>query len=275
MRERAGLLVKRGLSRAAVITLLALGSACAGVASVAFAAEETTAPVPGAPALTGGDWEHWKPGNEVKDTASLQRGARNFLAYCVGCHSLKYMRYARMAQDLHITNNQLLTDLILPGAKATDYIITPMPASDSATWFGKTPPDLSLEARLRGTAWIYQYLETFYSDPSRSTTGVNNLRLENSAMPHVLASLQGVPVAVFRTVGNQREFVGFQPGTVAGSLTPQQYDDFVRDLVNFLDYVGEPAQVARRQLGIWVVLFLLAFTAIAWFLKKEYWKDVH
>jgi ubiquinol-cytochrome c reductase cytochrome c1 subunit len=234
--------------------------------------------------LAGADWEKWSAGNDVQNNASLQRGARNFLGYCVGCHSLKYMRYARMAQDLHITPEQLETDLLIPGDKPTDYIISPMPPPDAVNWFGKAPPDLSLEARLRGTAWIYQYLKTFYADPSRTTTGVNNLRLPNSAMPHVLANLEGVKVGVFHTieekgsdgqVSKRQEFAGFQPGQVAGSLSEADYDGFVRDTVNFLDYVGEPAQVARRQLGIWVLLFLLAFTVIAWLLKKEYWKDVH
>jgi ubiquinol-cytochrome c reductase cytochrome c1 subunit len=278
-----------------VRALLLLG--LAGVAPWIGAAEPTPAATPpaatppaatppaatAAPVLTGADWESWAPGNDVRNLASLQRGARNFLGYCVGCHSLKYMRYARMAADLHIPADQLAADLLIPGDKPTDYIISPMPPADAVTWFGKAPPDLSLEARLRGTSWIYQYLKTFYADPSRTTTGVNNLRLENSAMPHALGNLEGIKFGVFRTiedkgsdgqVSSRREFAGFQPGYVAGSLTASEYDDFVRDLVNFLDYVGEPAQVARRQLGIWVILFLLAFTVVAWLLKREYWNDV-
>ena len=234
-------------------------------------------------AQSGTDWEHWSAGNQVDNIASLQRGARNFLNYCVGCHSLKYMRYSRMAHDLRISDEQLKDYLLLAGDKPADYILTRMPAADSEGWFGKTPPDLSLEARSRGTDWIYQFLKTFYADPSKPTTQVNNLRLENAAMPHVLADLQGVQTAAFKVeelkgdggeVMKQKVFAGFQPG-VPGKLTAEQYDDFVRDTVNFLDYVGEPAQADRRQMGIWVVLFLLAFTWIAWLLKKEYWKDVH
>ncbi len=157
-----------------------------------------------------------------------------------------------------------------------------MPAKDAEAWFGKAPPDLSLIARSRGADYLYQFLKTFYVDASKPT-GVNNLRLEGTAMPHVLSPLEGVKKAVFKTEETkgedgkphtERVFEKFET-VVPGSLTEAQYDAFVRDTVNFLDYAGEPAQTKRRSLGVWVVLFLIAFTWLTMLMKKEYWKDVH
>lgn len=217
----------------------------------------------------GADWESWEPDNSVADTASLQRGLRDFAGYCRGCHSLKYMRYSRMGDDLQIPAAQLAKYVLPAGAKPSDYVMTPMPSADAQNWFGKVPPDLSLMARERGTGYLYRFLTTFYSDPSR-TTGANNLQLASVAMPHVLSTLEGVKVAVFKD-GVFDHFVQVAPG----SLSHEEYLATVRDLVNFLDYVGEPAQVQRRSLGVKVVLFLLAFTALTYLLKREYWKNVH
>lgn len=220
--------------------------------------------------------------NEVANLPSLQRGARNFMSYCSGCHSLKFMRYSRLAEDLKISDQLRDQFLIRPGDKFSDYIKAPMPASDAQEWFGKAPPDLSLVARSRGPDWIFNFLTTFYADPASRQTGVNNLQLPGTAMPHVLASVQGVQNAVWRASehkdenGNPvaaQEFEKFESGVV-GNLTPAQYDEFARDTVNFLQYVSDPSQVERQGLGIWVVLFLLMFTGIAYMLKKEYWKDV-
>lgn len=231
----------------------------------------------------GGGHAGWEraANNEPANLPSLQRGARNFMAYCSGCHSLRFMRYSRLAADLKIPDEQRDRYLVPPGAKFTDYITTSMPEADANEWFGKAPPDLSLVTRSRGTDWVFNFLTTFYADPESRQTGVNNLQLPGTAMPHVLASLQGVQNAVWRNVEHQgeggtvvtREFVKFEPGVV-GSVTPEQYDEFVRDTVNFLQYVGDPTQLERQGLGIWVVLFLLMFTGIAYLLKKEYWKDV-
>ncbi|MGH8141245.1 MAG: cytochrome c1 [Steroidobacteraceae bacterium] len=236
------------------------------------------AEVPGAGAIAPVDWQNWRAGNDVSDIASLQRGARNFMNYCEGCHALKYMRYQRMATDLKIPTAVLQANLVPPGSTPLNYISTPMPSADALNWFGKVPPDLSDMARYKGTNYIYQYLKTFYQDPS-SPTGTNNLADPNVAMPDVLSDLEGVKQAVYRTVkhpGGQTEQVFDHFATVSpGNMTPEQFDQFVRDTVNFLDYVGEPAQVQRRSMGIWVVLFLLALTGLAWLLKKEYWKDVH
>jgi ubiquinol-cytochrome c reductase cytochrome c1 subunit len=231
----------------------------------------------GAPA--GVNWQAWTAGNEVKDTKSLQRGASNFVNYCLACHSLKYMRYERMANDLEIPLEQLRASLIPTDAKPTDYMLSTFPKADAEVWFGKQPPDLSLVARARGTDWTYRFLKGFYIDKSKAT-GTNNLVLDGASMPAVLSDLEGVKAAVFSEHAAAGGAHGGGPAVerfetiAAGRMTPEQFDGFVRDTVNFLDYVGEPSQVQRRSIGIWVVLFLLVFTAFAWMLKKEYWKDV-
>jgi ubiquinol-cytochrome c reductase cytochrome c1 subunit len=221
----------------------------------------------------GADWESWSADNSVSDVASLQRGLRDYAGYCRGCHALKYVRYSRLADDLQITPDQLQKFLLPVGVKPSDYVASPMPSADAQTWFGKVPPDLSLIARARGTDYLYRFLTTFYSDPSKPT-GANNLQLASVAMPDVLSSLEGVKVAVFKTVDKEQVFDHFVQ-VAPGSLSREEYLSAVRDLVNFLDYAGEPAQVQRRSLGIKVVLFLLAFTALTYLLKREYWKNIH
>jgi ubiquinol-cytochrome c reductase cytochrome c1 subunit len=221
----------------------------------------------------GSDWESWEPDNSVADIASLQRGLRDFAGYCRGCHALKYMRYSRMADDLQIKPDQLQKFLLPAGTKPSDYVATPMPPADALAWFGKVPPDLSLMARARGDGYLFRFLTTFFSDPTRPT-GANNLQLPSVAMPHVLSTLEGVKVAVFKTVDKEQVFDHFVQ-VAPGSQSHEEYLATVRDLVNFLDYVGEPAQVQRRSLGVKVVLFLLAFTALTYLLKREYWKNVH
>jgi ubiquinol-cytochrome c reductase cytochrome c1 subunit len=253
---------------ALVLTLMSAPSVLLA-AEPAAADAESAAPV---------RWEAWHAGNDVADTASLQRGARNFMNYCIGCHSLKYMRYQRMADDLEIPTALLNANLVAPGSTNLDYILSSMPAADAANWFGKTPPDLSLMARARSRDYLYQFLTTFYVDPTRQT-GANNLRLPVTAMPHVLSELEGLKAAVFRDVtkadgGHEQVFDHFEQ-LAPGRLTTAEYDGFVRDTVNFLDYVSDPSQTARRGLGLWVVLFLLVFTWLAWLVKREYWKDVH
>ena len=224
----------------------------------------------------GVDWQAWKAGNEVGDTASLQRGAANFINYCFGCHSLKYLRYSRMAQDLEIPTAQLTANLVPSGAKATDYIVSAFPAAEAEAWFGRVPPDLSLITRSRGRDYVYKFLKGFYVDTSK-VTGSNNLVLEGAAMPAVLSDLEGVKRAVFAdaVAGHEGKVVERFEQIAPGRLNTAQYDGFVRDTVNFLDYASDPSQVRRRDIGIWVVLFLLVFTGFAWLLKKEYWKDVH
>jgi len=245
------------------------------------AAEEVTG-MTAAPAKEGADWQSWRAHNDVADLASVQRGARNFVSYCLGCHSLKYERWSRLGADLAIPGQLLQQDLVPPGDKATEYMLSSMPAADSAAWFGRIAPDLSLVARARGRDYVYQYLKTFYVDPTRQT-GANNLRDPGSPMPDVLSDLGGLKSAVFRDVTtwgeggqvtHEQVFEHFEP-LVPGRMSSTEFDGFVRDTVNFLDYVGEPTQSARRALGVWVVLFLLVFTWLTWLMKREYWKDVH
>lgn len=213
-------------------------------------------------------------GNDPYNQASLQRGARNFMNYCSGCHSAKFVRYNRLAKDLAIPEAELRANLMFTSDKPADTIQSAMPAQDAIKWFGVAPPDLSLITRSRGTDHVYAYLMSFYRDASRPT-GVNNTVLVGTAMPHVLADLQGVQTAVFKTaaVAGAPEFERFelpQPGV----LSPEKYAEFVRDTVNFLEYMDEPIQTTRRDLGVWVILFLMLFTGFAYLLYKEFWRDV-
>jgi ubiquinol-cytochrome c reductase cytochrome c1 subunit len=264
---------------------LFLGALLAALAPAVMAQSGEAAPAAPAAAAEaaegfGHDWSSWHAGNSVSDLASLQRGARDFMGYCRGCHSLKYVRYSRLAQDLEIEPALAEKYLVPASAKLSDYVTAPMPRADAENWFGKDPPDLSLMARARGVDYLYQLLTTFYVDPARPT-GANNLRLDAIAMPDVLSDLEGLKRAVFKEermggadAATQRVFDHFEP-IVAGQLSQEQYQQFVRDIVNFLDYVSEPAQAHRRALGVWVVLFLLVFSWLAYLLKKDYWKDVH
>jgi ubiquinol-cytochrome c reductase cytochrome c1 subunit len=249
------------------------------LASGGVFAAETEA---GAEAATATNWKTWQVDIDVANKGALQRGARNFMNYCVGCHSLKFERYSRMGQDLEIPPELLDKYLVPAGDKPANYILTTMPAADAEVWFGKAPPDLSLMARARGADYIYRFLKTFYVDPTRQT-GANNLQLPTTAMPHVLSELEGLKKPVYKSIEKQGEdgkatteqvFDHFEQ-VAPGRMNAEEYDAFVHDTVAFLAYVGEPAQLQRHALGIWVVLFLLVFTWLAWLMKKEYWKDVH
>ncbi|HEX5047918.1 MAG TPA: cytochrome c1 [Gammaproteobacteria bacterium] len=209
--------------------------------------------------------------NNVADTASLQRGAKYFVNYCLGCHSAKYVRYNRLAKDLQLTEQQLVDNLMFTGERPFDTMAIGARPEDQARWFGRQPPDLSLIARSRGPDYIYTFLRSFYADPKKPT-GANNVVLPGTAMPHVLWELQGVQTAKFKE--GSGEFEGFELAR-AGALQPEEYDEVVRDIVNFLDYIGEPIQRERVALGIRVIGFLLVFWLIAYLLKKEIWKDVH
>ncbi len=228
-----------------------------------------------AQASSGGDYEH--PNNDVSNVASLQRGAANFVNYCSGCHSAKYVRFNRLAVDLQLTDAQVEQNLIFTGGKLTDTMTVAMADGDSAKWFGKTPPDLSVIARARGTDYLYSFLKSFYLDPSRPS-GMNNTVLAGVSMPHVLWELQGLQKPVYEGAATadgkvEKHFKGFELAT-PGKLSPEEYDAFVRDTVNFLDYIGEPVQLQRRNLGFRVVGFLLVLFLLAYALKQEYWKDV-
>jgi ubiquinol-cytochrome c reductase cytochrome c1 subunit len=217
-----------------------------------------------------------RAGNDVHNVASLQRGARNFVNYCLGCHSAQFVRWNRVAADLGIPEAALQQNLMFAGGKPFDVIQSAMPPGQATTWLGHAPPDLSLIARSRGTDYVFTYLKSFYADPARPN-GINNRVLANTAMPHVLWPLQGLAQPKFRLVTvngrTEQHLVGLEPGE-PGELGTEEFDAFVRDTVNFLDYMGEPVKAKRESLGIWVILFLLAFWLMAWLLKREYWKDV-
>jgi ubiquinol-cytochrome c reductase cytochrome c1 subunit len=210
---------------------------------------------------------------DVSNLPSLQRGARNFVNYCLGCHSAKYMRYSQLGEDLALTEDEVRENLMFTGERIYDTMQTAMPAERAREWFGNAPPDLSLIVRSRGSDYVYTFLRSFYEDPSRPT-GVNNAVLPGTAMPHVLAGLQGLQRARHeKEEGGIAERLVLEPGS-PGELPAAAFDSFVRDTVAFLEYVAEPHKAKREALGVWVVLFLLMFTALAWFLYKEYWKDV-
>jgi ubiquinol-cytochrome c reductase cytochrome c1 subunit len=229
-------------------------------------------------AQEGGEIELLHAGTDINDVASLQRGARDFMNYCSGCHSLTYVRYNRIAEDLKIPEKDLTRNLMFTSSKVFDGVVSAMPAADAAGWFGKTPPDLSLMARERGTDYIYSFLKGFYVDNTRPW-GVNNLYLPGAAMPAVLSSLQGTQQPVFKNEpdagGSAHMVLVGVKALTPGSLSEQEYDGFVRDVTNFLDYAGEPVKAKRQSLGVFVTLFLLVGFVFAYLLKKEYWKDVH
>ncbi len=211
----------------------------------------------------------------LDDVASMQRGARTFFNYCSGCHSLQYLRYSRLAEDLKLDPNEVEKNFVFTGAKITDHAISHMPAADGEKWFGKAPPDLSLEARSKGADWIYSYLKSFYLDPSRPL-GWNNKVFANASMPNVLWELQGLQVAEHEPAkAGQDATIGKLELQTPGRQTPAQFDRTVRDLTAFLQYAGEPAALQRESMGVWVLLYLAFFTLIAYLLKSEFWKDVH
>ena len=207
----------------------------------------------------------------------------------MGCHSLSYQRYERTASDLGIDPDVMVQAIVPSDKKIGDLGTIAMPSKGAAEWFGAPPPDLTLVTRKRSPEWVYTYLKTFYSDSSRPL-GVNNKVFPKVGMPHVLEPLQGIQRSVckeaqVRATGqadpavdqtlaeNQCGFLEVVEGT--GKLTPAEYDQLIYDLVNFLEYVGEPSKAKAHNLGIYVLLFIMIFFVFAYLLKREYWKDVH
>lgn len=215
---------------------------------------------------------------DVKNSASVQRGAANFMNYCSACHSLRFLRYGRLAEDHGIPEDLLRENLMFTSDKPGDHILSAMPAEQAASWFGQKPPDLSLTARARGADWIYSFLMTFYVDDKKAT-GVNNLQLPGASMPHVLADLEG-----YKALANQDEADGGGYGASAkpsfelieaGVMSTAQYDQFVSDITNFLAYAAEPGKATMHSRGLWVIFYLLLLIPLTYFIKKEFWKDVH
>lgn len=218
---------------------------------------------------------------DIQDTEKLQRGAKLFMNYCSGCHSLRYMRYNRMATDLGLTtftgevdNDLLVSNLIFTTAKVHDPIQISLPPTDAQQWFGRVPPDLSLEARERGPAWIYTYLKSFYVDENRPY-GANNLLVPDVAMPNILAPLEGKVIDARHGTHSDNHLPARLVLVEQGEMSQQQFDSALQDLVTFLVYVGEPVKLVRYQMGIFVMLFLFIFLLVAYRLKKIYWRDIH
>lgn len=232
---------------------------------------------------------------DVSSRPLLQEGARTYFNYCVGCHSLKYLRYSRLAEDLGLTEKLVMENLNTTGGKFGEPITNAMPVDQgeetgaATAWFGKSPPDLSLVARSRGTQWVYSYLLSFYPDPARPL-GWNNAQFPGASMPHVLWQLQGSQQAELHPKEKGPDgqdlpcshgpeidgkcFAGFSAAT-GGSQNAVQYADTARALTSFLEYAGEPAILKREQYGVWVLLYLVLLCGLTYWLKHEFWKDVH
>ncbi len=226
--------------------------------------------------------------NNLRDKASLQRGAQIYMNKCQACHSLQYTRYNQVGEYIGALDEEgnVLEDIIQANLnfvtdKVTDKIHNSMPAEDGAKWFGVNPPDLTLVTRTRGKHWVYSYLKAFYVDESRPW-GVNNTVFPDVGMPHVLLDMQGYQEPILKTVMVQdgdkqiekQEVTGLKL-VKAGQLNAEQYDRAMTDLVNFLEYVGEPAKEKRTRMGVFVILFLVILTSFLYALKREFWKDVH
>lgn len=211
---------------------------------------------------------------DLHNQQSLQRGAKLFVNYCLSCHSAQHMRYNRMGRDIGLSDDQVIENLMFASDKVGSQMTIAMSRKDAKEWFGAPPPDLTLVARVRGADWLYTYLRTFYVDDTRPF-GVNNVVFPSVGMPHVLWELQGVQKPVFKKDEHGKDVIDHLELVEPGKLTPVEYDKAMRDLVNFLVYMGEPAQLERKALGIKVILFLLVFLVVAYLLKKEFWKDIH
>jgi len=220
--------------------------------------------------------------NKTNDVVSLQNGAKLFVNYCLNCHSAAYMRFNRLT-DIGLTEAQIKDNLLFTTDKVGDNMKVAMDPKQAKEWFGGVPPDLTVIARSRaghngtGADYLYTYLRSYYRDETKAT-GWNNLAYPNVGMPHVLWQLQGERKAVFETAhehGHEAHvFKGFEQIT-PGTMTSVQYDEAIGDLVGYLQWMGEPSQNTRVQVGVWVLLFLLVFTFFAWRLNAAYWRDIH
>ena len=232
----------------------------------------------------GGEGIAWdKAPNKTNDLPALQNGAKLFVNYCLNCHSAAFMRYNRL-QDIGLTEQQIKDNLLFgTDIKVGDTMKAAIDPKQAKEWFGANPPDLTLIARSRsghggtGADYLYTYLRTYYRDPEKAT-GWNNLAFPNVGMPHVLYELQGDREPVFDTIkshGHETKVFKEWKQVTPGTMTPQQYDQAIGDLVGYLQWMDEPAQNPRVRVGVWVLLFLGVFTVIAWRLNAAYWKDVH
>ena len=227
-----------------------------------------------------------------KDKASLQRGAQVYMNYCLGCHSLKYARYKRVSEDLEIPLDMFQDNLIFGDQKMGDLIQIGMDPKEAKEWFGNAPPDLTLEAGLRGSDWIYTYLTSFYIDEARPL-GVNNKVYENVGMPHVLIDMQGTPRSVCRQIPLMADNGGIKQDPLTGErltqekcgflevdngtgeMSSDEFDQTMLDLTNFLAYMTDPLKVERETIGTYTLLYLFIFTMLSYLLYREFKKDLH
>jgi ubiquinol-cytochrome c reductase cytochrome c1 subunit len=217
------------------------------------------------PAYTASAQLQLKPVDiNLSDKASLQRGARTFMNYCLTCHSASYMRYNRMGKDLGLTDEQVKASLMFASEKVGETMTIAMRPDDAKKWFGSIPPDLSVISRARGADWLYSYFQTFYLD-NKKVMGTNNSTFKNVGMPHVLWQDQGYL---------QKDTNGDLTRLSEGDLPENEYDEMARDLVNFLAYIGEPSKIQRLALGKWVLIYLALFFFVAYPLKKVIWEDI-
>jgi ubiquinol-cytochrome c reductase cytochrome c1 subunit len=238
--------------------------------------------VAGAQANSEGiQWD--KAPNKINDMASLQNGAKLFVNYCLNCHSAAYMRYNRL-KDIGLTEKQIKENLLFATDKVGETMKAAIDAKQAKEWFGANPPDLTVIARSRadgskgsGADYLYTYLRSYYRDDTKAT-GWNNLAYPNVAMPHALWELQGEQKPVFNEVeehGHKTQvFAGKWELVKPGTMTPLQYNQAIGDLVGYMQWMAEPAQASRVRVGVWVLIFLLAFSLFAWRLNASYWKDV-
>lgn len=201
---------------------------------------------------------------DFSDKASLQRGAKYFVNYCLNCHSANYMRYNRL-QDIGLTEKQIKDNLLFAGEKVGETMRVTMNPKDAKKWFGAAPPDLTVEVRARGADWVYAYLRSFYKDETRPT-GWNNLVFDKVAMPHVLYELQGVQVLNHETHALEL--------AQAGKLNEAEFDQFAGDLTNFMAFMAEPGKQSLHWIGFIVLLFLGVLLVLVKKIKAEYWKDI-
>jgi ubiquinol-cytochrome c reductase cytochrome c1 subunit len=246
-----------------IIRSLAIAILAAALAPAVLAAGKSDVPLDVAPI-------------NLKDQASLQRGARNFVVNCLNCHNAQFMRWGHLTK-IGLTEDQIKNNLALdPNVKMGDYMTSALDAKDAKDWFGGVPPDLTLVARSRGSDWLYTFLRSFYADP-QSPTGWNNEVFPNVGMPHVLHDLQGTSakqVIGEKDVGGKKVAVTKIALERQGTMNTQEYNEYVRDLVNYMTYMAEPARVQRTQLGVGVLFFLVVAFFAALLVKREYWKDV-
>ncbi len=257
-------LTKMILNMQRVTAVLALSIACA-----------TATPLMAA----GGGVALETPLIDTSNERSLQRGARTFVNYCMGCHTADYQRYSRLAKDLGLSEEDVLNNLIFTTDKAGErtkvgsLMENNMSIDYGRQAFGVVPPNLALTARSRGEDWIYTYMKSFYLDPERGGIGANNTVYPGAAMPHVLWEQQGWQKPRYKDDNGQQVFDGFDMVT-EGTMSAQEYDAMILDLTAFMSYMADPIKQTRHRIGTIVMLFLLVLTVIAYFLKKEYWKDV-